>query len=433
MKMPYKNLHSFVKKTVLQLIFILSTFLSSCYDDRQNLIETKSDTEQGFEFGDNKQSQKFYQKTDFDLANVFHEPIHCTETLPQCRFEPSSTRNVKDIFLNCLVPGFKIRNIDPYSPIVAQILKDVVINNFDSKKVCVETKIFTRWGNFSFDNKDNETFETQYFILRNQLDLHIKNLRRIYGEQPRIHVIFIGESYGGKISLFFLDQLLENFTEPNVSFDCLVTIHSPLHPMQMSSYALSSKFLFSPIAKTLTGCLSALDYLNVADYKTTLQILSSEFINYVTTIQALENLQRRNIKIFNFIGTPNEIHLDDTVITFDNFAKNCLKSLQLINTGLMLTFQPRIGEADTLLKFLNDPDYVQNSDFIVKTSEITKDARLIETVKRRRDVLGIYEVENMIFVSTPNLIHLGNVFNLERFASDVNTEKLRARFASSLK
>ena len=99
----------------------------------------------------------------------------------------------------------------------------------------------------------------------------------------------------------------------------------------------------------------------------------------------------------------------------------------------MLTFQPRIGEADTLLKFLNDPDYIQNSDFIVKTSEITKDARLIETVKRRRDVLGIYEAENMIFVSTPNLIHLGNVFNLERFASDVNTEKLRARFASSLK
>lgn len=432
MKMPYKNLHSFVKKTVLQLIFILSIFLSSCYDDRQNLIETKSDTEQGFELCDDGRSQKFYQKTDWRLVDCYHEPNPCTKTLPQCRFEPSSALNVKDIFLNCLVPGFKIRNIDPYSPIVAQMLKDVVLNNFDPERVCVETKIFTRWGNFSFDNRDNETFETQYFILRNQLDLHIKNLRRIYGNQPRIHVIFIGESYGGKISLFFLDQLLENFTEPNVSFDCLVTIHSPLHPMQMSTYALKSKFLSSSVAKTLTGYLSALDYLNVTDYKTTFEILSSELINYVTTVQALENLQSKNVKIFNFIGTPDEIHLDDTVISFDSFAKSCLKNLQLINTGLWL-LQSSIKKADTLLQFLNDVDYVQNSDFVVKTSEITKDARLIETVRRRRNVLGIYEAENMVFVSTPNLIHLGKVFNLERFASDVNTGELRARFASSLK
>lgn len=404
--------------------------LSSCSDNSKNLVETKNDNEQGFKFGDNEESQDFYQQVNWDLAKVFRAENPCRKHLPQCCFAPGTRQGVKDIFLICLIPGFKIRDIDPYSPIIAQVFMDIIKTKFSP--VVVETIVFTRWGNFSMDNKDNETFETQYFILRNQLYFRIENLRQTYKAQAHIHIIFVGESYGGKISLFFLDQLLENFDVPNVSFDGLITIHSPLHKMQMAAYALGSQFLHTTLAKSLSGFFDSLDFLNVANYKITFQILSSDAINRTSTFEALEHLQR-SMPIFNFVGTLQEIHFGDTSITFNGLAQNCLENLQRLNRGLKFTLQSGIKDDDTLRSFLQDGDYRENSDFVVKTSEITKDIKLIEAIKRRRDVFGIYEAENMIFMSTPHLIHLGDIFYLERFTADVNSVGARDHFTRSLR
>ena len=295
----------------------------------------------------------------------------------------------------------------------------------------VVTKIFSRWGNFSPDNRDNETFQTQYFILRNQLDLQIKKLQEL-NKNVNVHVIFIGESYGGKMSLFFLDQLLENFKTPNVSFDMLITIHSPLYKMQMTSYALRSKFLNSAAAYLLTSSIDILDVLNVKDYKTTFETLSSEYINDTSTTQALENLKKKNVKIFNFIGTPNTIQFAHKTMTFKKATITFLDNIKTINFGLRYTFQDPIEDQDSLLTFLRDKDYVENSDFVVKTSEIVRDKKTIEQIKSHRDCFQVYQSEGMTFFVSPNIIHLGEVFNLDCFEKDLNDRNLRNQLSQAL-
>ena len=432
-KNPYKNLYALLKKTLFQ-VFIIVTILCSCNNEHQDLSPSKNEYDLGFVFSDDQQSQKFYTKVNFKLSNSFTEEIPHHAQLPKCCHCPRVARNIKNAFLICLVPGFKVEDIDPYSPRVAQMLKDLIIGKFKGKEdqVCVETKIFSRWGNFSPDNRDNETFQTQYFILRNQLDLQIKKLQERY-TNAQVHVVFIGESYGGKMSLFFLDQLLKNFKTPKVSFDMLITIHSPLYKMQMPSYALNSTFLKSPTAQTLTSFFNVLDYLNVKDYRTTFKILSSEYINDVTTTEALENLQGKNIKIFNFIGTPKEIHLGDKHTTFESFAKSFLDKLDAINWGFKLTLQSSIDENDSLITFLKDKDYYNNSDFVVKTSEVTKDKTLIENIKSNRDRFQIYQTEGMTFFISPHIIHLGDVFNIDLFEKDLQNKDLLAQLNEALR
>ena len=428
-KNPYKNLYALLKKTLFQ-VFIIVTILCSCNNGHQDLSPSKNEDDLGFVFSDDQQSQRFYTKVNFKLSNSFSKEISHHAKLPECCYCPRVERNIKNAFLICLVPGFKVEDIDPYSPRVAQMLKNIIIDKFN--KVCVETKIFSRWGNFAQDNRDNETFQTQYFILRNQLDLQIKKLQERY-TNAQVHVVFIGESYGGKMSLFFLDQLLENFKTPKVSFDMLITIHSPLYKMQMPYYALSSKFLNSPTAKTLTSFFDVLDYLNVKDYRTTFKILSSEYINDVTTTEALQNLKSNNIKIFNFIGTPKEIHLKDKHTTFEAFAKSFLAKLDGINWGLKVTLQSSIDRNDSLITFLKDEDYYNNSDFVVKISEITKDKSLIEKIQSNRDRFQIYQTEGMTFFISPHIIHLGDVFNIDLFEKDLQNQDLLAQLNEALR
>lgn len=429
-KNPYKNLYALLKKTLFQ-VFIIVTILCSCSNGHQDLSPSKNEDDLGFVFSDDQQSQRFYTQVNFILSNSFSKEISHHAKLPECCHCPGVARNIKNAFLICLVPGFKVEDIDPYSPRVAHMLKDFIIGKFKGKEnqVCVETKIFSRWGNFSQDNRDNETFQTQYFILRNQLDLQINKLQERY-TNAQVHVVFIGESYGRKMSLFFLDQLLENFKTPKVSFDMLITIHSPLYKMQMPYYALSSKFLNSPTAKTLTSFFDVLDYLNVKDYKTTFKILSSEYINDVTTTQALENLKSKNIKIFNFIGTPKEIHLKDKHTTFESFAKSFLDKPDGI---FKFTLQSSIDKNDSLITFLQDKDYYNNSDFVVKISEITKDKSLIEKIQSNRDRFQIYQTEGMTFFISPHIIHLGDVFNIDLFEKDLQNQDLLAQLNEALR
>ena len=73
----------------------------------------------------------------------------------------------------------------------------------------------------------------------------------------------------------------------------------------------------------------------------------------------------KNIKIFNFIGTPNAIQFNDKNMTFEKAKATFLDNLKNINIGLRCTFQDPIEDQDTLLTFFHDKYYVENPDFVV--------------------------------------------------------------------
>ena len=138
------------------------------------------------------------------------------------------------------------------------------------------------------------------------------------------------------------------------------------------------------------------------------------------------------IKIFNFIGTPNAIQFNDKNMTFEKAKTTFLDNLKNINFGLRCTFQGSIEDQDTLLTFFHDKDYVENSDFVVKTSEIIRDEKIIEQIKYHRDRFQVYQSEGMTFFVSPNIIHLGKIFNLDRFEQDLNDRNLRAQLSQAL-
>ena len=115
-------------------------------------------------------------------------------------------------------------------------------------------------------------------------------------------------------------------------------------------------------------------------------------------------------------------------MTFEKATITFLDNIKTINFGLRCTFQDPIEDQDSLLTFLRDKDYVENSDFVVKTSEITKDKGLIEKIKSNRDHFQVHQSEGMTFFVSPHIIHLGDVFDLECFEKDLKNPSLLELF-----
>lgn len=437
MKIPYRNLHSLRYKTLVLTGFIILSVLSSCTNNIKN-VKNRYRGDQGFKFSGNMQSQEFYRNVNESITKNFlegnpNDRFHYLQYLNDVKI------NAKTIYLICLVPGFRLRGTDAYSPEIAKELKNIILKNTVDSYVTIQT--FMRWGSFSFDNFDNESFETQYFVLYNQLQYAINELKTISSDAT-IHIIFIGESYGGKISLFFLDQLLENFKEDNVVFDSFITIHSPLYAMDMAKAALRSEILRC-CPDYFFRESSDFGFLNVKRYATTFKILGSESLNGTNTKSALENLMKRKISICNFVGTPQAILRGEKFIPISKYIEplqSIGKGLTNLGTGInsginkSLSFFDRIlnlgncipeskitYEIDSALKFfISDQDYLNNSDFVVKTCEITKDNRIIDLIATQRDKTRIFLSDETLIISSPNIIHLGTIFNLNNFRKDLS-------------
>ena len=227
-----------------------------------------------------------------------------------CYYTPES-ENVKDVYQICLIPGFFIRTVDAYTPMIAKYMTACLVKN--KPDWAVETTILPRWGAYIKENNDNTTFETQCNALSKQLEEIISNLRKKYNN-PRIHLAFACESFGGKIGLFFLNKFFDKITNEKISIDNFITVHSPLYGMCLAKYMVNNREsmmkLWQNEAFGLLIAAIQYDFINVLNadyYSETFKLLGESEIDGVHTDQALQNLIDRKVKILNFIGTPNDI------------------------------------------------------------------------------------------------------------------------------
>jgi hypothetical protein len=184
----------------------------------------------------------------------------------------------------------------------------------EEKPYCaVEATTVPRWGAYVREYNDNTSFYTQCNALDRQITAIIANLQKKYNN-PRIHLCFVCESFGGKIGLFFLSKNLKRYQSQKVSIDNFITVHSPLYGMTLAKYMVDKREsmmkLWSNKAFGLLVTAIQYDFLNVLNvdyYWETFKLLSESQIDRVTTDQALGNLIAHRVKILNFIGTPNDI------------------------------------------------------------------------------------------------------------------------------
>ncbi|MDR2402061.1 MAG: hypothetical protein LBD32_01170 [Cytophagales bacterium] len=427
---------SFLK---INCIFI-SLGLLSCGDGNKNLSETLKGDERGWrEDLTEKVSGTFCEKINTALCDRFEASsleAGSGQTLLDCSHvvEREDRGNSNDIFLLGIVSGLNVRDVDPFSPIVTQVLRDLVRER-GGGTVPVETVVLSRWESNVKGATDNETFETQFVLFWIQLKRRVAELERQYGE-GHIRIIVVGEGYGGRMTLFIMNRLMGGAglnqlmrgsgIRSSVFFCGVVFVNSRLYGSELAVCALKSKFLALPPGRR-RGFVSVLgrgfDLLEVEGCKNSLLLMSGDSVEGITTVKALNNLQEGGGRIVNLIGTPRRITVGGRDCSFKDVA-NWIS----VRCGI------RGGKSgDSLLEYLMDGEYLSNSDGLFKTSEMTRDLEVIGGAKDRRSrVLRVYRRERESFVCMSDLVQVGEVTSDNEFYSGMLSEEVRGCFEDLL-
>lgn len=379
---------------------------------------------------------------------------------------------VKVIYLNFIIPGFTIKTIDPYSPIICKCISE---NIPMSDCTLIKNIVLSRWYHNSKTERDNLKYLEQRKNLQKQVFYYIDSALKTY-INANICVTFICESYGGKIAVFFINDSYDDIvsTRSRVSICKLITLHSPLYEMDLAKYMVSSnKQMMLSNLNNLIGSLkkivdikkyvhifTTLELLNSALYHNTYKILGKSEIDDVNIDVALAKILKHGIKIVNIIGTPNTLNIFNLKFDYNtllDIAKNIHKLISKMYQDIMngmalkmvlneaLSFlrntytdilgdildqinidaicdnipspdlcQSILGNLKELLQDLIDiyskSDYI-NSDFLVTVSQIVKNSNLIRDISNSRNEVRIYKSNNIIYITVPQMQHIGNPTN----------------------
>ena len=379
---------------------------------------------------------------------------------------------VKVIYLNFIIPGFTVKTIDPYSPIICRCISE---NIPMSDCTLIKNIVLSRWYHDGATERDNLKYLEQRKNLQKQVFYYIDAVLKTY-INANICVTFICESYGGKIAVFFINDSYDDIvsTRARVSICKLVTLHSPLYEMDLAKYMISSnKRMMLSNLNNFIGSLkkivdikkygrifTTLELLNPALYHNTYKILGKSDIDNINIDVALAKILKHGIKIVNIIGTPDTLNIlnlkfnHNTLLdTVKNIHKLISKMYQDIINGVALkmvlnealsflknTYTDALGDIldqiniDTicdnipstdlcqsilgnlkellqdLIGIYSKSDYI-NSDFLVTVSQTVKNSNIIKDISNSRDEVRIYESNNIIYVTVPQMQHIGNPTN----------------------
>lgn len=308
----YRNENSFYPTDRVKATLLHWEFLQACQNDAVF----------------DKFTAKFVDKKDILSCVNLKNYVNCAVNKDKCSYFPSSISDqaVKDVYLIFLVPGFFIRSIDPYTPMIAEILTQHLRKKYSN--CVVRSDIISRWPGFVPDCDDNNDFQTMYSAMKAQIESILKSFKKKY-PHAKFHLNFICESYGGKVTLFFLNKYLKETPKiKNVVFDRFITVHSPLYGMKLAQYMIANKEnlmnLYSNTAFSLLLSFLQIDFLNVLNvdhYEETFKLLSEDEIEGVSTDEALKYLVDNNIKILNFIGTPNDVVMSGCKVDYNTIIE----------------------------------------------------------------------------------------------------------------
>ncbi len=304
----------------------------------------------------------YFAPMDRQHADEMKEIMECLFPRREDFFYTPATAN--EVYQICLVPGFFIRTCDNYTPVIAKTIKQSIRNH--RPDAAVETAVMSRWDGYNLNHHDDTKFKTQYRVLSRHVERKIKELRTKYGKDTKIHLIFVCESYGGKITLFFLNKFLKERTDDkNISIDDFITVHSPLYGMVLTRFLLGKTIVpkgskddakISSIQPKFDQHLKELwdhptfnllrsfldtdifELLNVEKYKTTYNILSEDNLiddcdnkqKEVSPDDAMEYLANSGVNMFHFIGTPDDVVIMGQQVSYQviykslDFLKNYL-------------------------------------------------------------------------------------------------------------
>ena len=310
----FKNEKLFYPQDRVEAVSLHSQFLQSCQNDDKFL----------------KFIDKKVKKEDREFCLDLRDYVKTVFDQKACCYTPSINEHaVKNVYQICLVPGFFIRTVDNYTPKIARETVDFLKEK--DPNCVIKSDIISRWDGYIKDHDDNTDFDTQCEAMSQQINEKTKVLSKTY-PNAKVHLIFACESFGGKITLFFLNKYLKEIQSNRITVDRLITVHSPLYGMALAKYLIENKedimeLYTNPAFMFLLSAIQFdfLNILNVNHYINTFNLLGKDKIDDITTDQALQNLIDNNIQILNFIGTPNHICIGGQEFSYD-------KVLNLLNT-----------------------------------------------------------------------------------------------------
>ena len=254
-----------------------------------------------------------------------------------------NTKNIKNVILNVIIPGFTSRSYDNYSNVLVNLyLKHIQ----DKETTDWQTVVMYRWdvsGNLSYDNL---SIEEQCEVLKAQFDKTIDRIIKEYNKNININVNFYGESYGGKICILFVNDILKKVKNSNIKINNIYTLHSPLYTNMWAKFLIKNYFEASKSEKEKIGIL--LKLLEIDKCETAFKIMMNQDDQNVRDIRIeMENLLKNNIKITHIIGNPKFLELEIDVIEM-------LKRIFPLNTNLKLRLPIKIeiSQIHELLKVL---------------------------------------------------------------------------------
>ena len=417
----FKNEKLFYPQDRAEAVSLHSQFLQSCQNDGEfwKFINEKVKKED-IEFCLDLQN---YVKTVFDQK--------------ACCYTPSINGHaVKNVYQICIVPGFFIRTIDTYTPKIAQETVDFLKEK--DPNCVIKSDIISRWDGYIKDHDDNTDFDTQCEAMSQQINEKTKVLSETY-PNAKVHLIFACESFGGKITLFFLNKYLKELQSNRITVDRFITVHSPLYGMALAKYLIEYKddimeLYTNPAFMFLLSAIQFdfLNVLNVNHYINTFNLLGEDKIDDITTDQALQNLIDNNIQILNFIGTPNHICIGGQEFSYD-------KVLNLLNivkgwfwdrdeSGEEVFMEEKWDTYDNTLTSLSEIIY-QFKDLIGNQN---LSSEMVENKSRQLTLNNILEKENIDDVKQVLLNEISSVFDKNMF-DDMGTSEALMGIAALLK
>ena len=330
----------------------------------------------GYELGNNKQQQNI--KTNIsNEAKISDDTIKSVcNLLDNSKYQISignnknektnfykkseNPNNIQNVILNVIIPGFNERRYDDYSNILVSLCSE----NIKSTTTDYRTVVMYRWNVDSQLSHDNLTYENQYKILKAQFDKSIEKIRNEYSSNVNINVNFYGESYGGKICILFVNDILEEMKKDNrIKINNIYTLHSPLYTNMWAKFLLKNYFNKSQNEKKNNEkknmeCLMNLFGMN--ECETTFKIMMDQYENYKCEIRKkMGELSNKGIKINHIIGNPTYLKFDilrilSKVFNFKIENEYIASLVKDLNNENLITMQIEIAKIPELLKILDN-------------------------------------------------------------------------------
>ena len=328
----------------------------------------------GYELGNNKQQQNI--KTDIsNETNISDDTIKSVcNLLDDSKYQISigdnknektnfykkseNHENIQNVILNVIIPGFNERGYDRYSKILVSLCSE----NIKSTTTDYRTVVMYRWDVASQLSNDNLTYKNQYKILKAQFEKSIEKIRKEYSKDVNINVNFYGESYGGKICILFVNDILKEMKNDNrIKINNIYTLHSPLYTNMWAKFLLKNYFNATPEEKEEMECLMNLFGMNKCE--TTFKIMMDQYANYKCEIgKKMGKLSEKGIKINHIIGNPKYLKINifrrlSEVFQFNTkneYIAPLAKDLNIENLDINLSTEIEISKIPELLKILHN-------------------------------------------------------------------------------